>query len=145
LAQSIFKDKNRMTIDDYDTATSLTNQLDASVPFNVRPGKPLLKVMKNKGTPMSAERDYAVEKVMYAGDDGGIFCMLQGAATDKEMVGASITHLVIDPAHPLAEAVKAYQRQRNHRLRLQDQRGFATLVSPSKFAKKNKRGSGFGI
>jgi hypothetical protein len=133
-----------MAIDDYDSATSLSNQLDASVPFNVRPGKPLLKMMKSKGTPMSAERDYAVEKVMYAGDEGGILCMLQGAATDKEVVGASITHLIIDPDHPLAGSVKAYQKQRNHRLRQQDQRGFAALASPSEFVKKKKRGSGFG-
>jgi hypothetical protein len=133
-----------MAIDDYDSATSLSNQLDASVPFNVRPGKPLLKMMKSKGTPMSTERDYAVEKVIYTGDEGGILCMLQGAATDKEIVGASITHLIIDPDHPLAESVKAYQRQRSHRLRLQDQRGFAALASSSEFVKKKKRGSGFG-
>jgi hypothetical protein len=133
-----------MAIDDYDSATSLSNQLDASVPFNVRPGKPLLKMMKSKGTPMSAARDYAVEKVMYSGDEGGILCMLQGAATDKEIVGASITHLVIDPGHPLAESVRAYQKQRNHRLRQQDQRGFAALASPSEFVKKKRRGGGFG-
>jgi hypothetical protein len=133
-----------MAIDDYDSATALSKQLDASVPFNVRPGKPLLKMMKNKGTPMSAERDYAVEKVMYSGDEGGILCMLQGAATDKEIVGASITHLIIDPGHPLAESVRAYQKQRNHRLRQQDQRGFAALASPSEVVKKKKRGGGFG-
>ncbi|MGC1219408.1 MAG: hypothetical protein WA783_04875 [Phormidesmis sp.] len=46
-----------MPIDDYASATSLTKQLEASVPFTVRPGKPLLKSMKAKGTPMSAERD----------------------------------------------------------------------------------------
>ena len=58
-------------IDDYDSALSLSNRLDASVPFKVRPGKPLLKLMKDKGTPMSAERDYLVEKVMYSGDVTG--------------------------------------------------------------------------
>ena len=61
-----------MTIDDYNSAVSLSHQLDASTPFTVRPGKPLLKMMKEKGTPMTATRDYVVEKVMYSGDDGGI-------------------------------------------------------------------------
>ena len=133
-----------MAIDDYDSATLLCQQLEASVPFKVRPGKPLLKLMKNKGTPMSAERDYRVEKVMYSGDEGGILCMLQAEATDKEVVGASLTHLIIDPDHPLAESVRAYQRQRNNRLRQQDQRGFAALASAADLVKKRKRGGGFG-
>ena len=134
-----------MTIDDYNSAVSLSHQLDASAPFTVRPGKPLLKMMKEKGTPMTATRDYVVEKVMYSGDDGGIMCMLQGNSTDKEIVGSSMTHLVIDPEHPLAVAVRSYQRQRSHRLRLQDQRGFAALASQAKLAKKRKRSGGFGL
>lgn len=133
-----------MPIDDYNSATALSQQLDASVPFKVRAGKPLLKLMKEKGTPMSATRDYMVEKVMYSGDEGGIICMLQGKATDQEVVGSSLTHLIIDPEHPLTESVKAYQRQRTHRLRLQDQRGFAALAGRAASAKKKKRGSGFG-
>ena len=134
-----------MTIDDYNSAVSLSHQLDASTPFTVRPGKLLLKMMKEKGTPMTATRDYVVEKVMYSGDDGGIMCMLQGNSTDKEIVGSSMTHLVIDPEHPLAAAVRSYQRQRSHRLRLQDQRGFAALASQAKLAKKRKRSGGFGL
>ena len=133
-----------MTIDDYSSALSLSNQLDASVPFKVRPGKPLLKLMKDKGTPMSAERDYLVEKVMYSGDEGGIMCMLQSEPTDEEVVGSSLTHLIIDPEHPLAESVKVYQRQRNYRLRLQNQRGFAALAQQARSQKKRKRGGGFG-
>lgn len=88
-----------MPIDDYDNAIALTHQLDASVPFTVRPGKPLLKLMKQKGTPMSAKRDYPVEKVMYSGDEGGIICMLKGEPRAEEIVGSSITHLVMDPTH----------------------------------------------
>jgi hypothetical protein len=134
-----------MAIDNYDSAISLSHQLEASVPFKVRPGKPLLKLMQDKGTPMSAERDYTVEKVMYSGDEGGIICMLQGKATDKEQIGASLTHLVIDPGHPLCEPVRVYQRQRTHRLKQQEQRGFAALVESSDLAKqKKKRGGGFG-
>ncbi|MEO1354106.1 MAG: hypothetical protein AAFW84_36055 [Cyanobacteria bacterium J06635_15] len=135
-----------MAIDDYDVAIALKNQLEASVPFKVRPGKQLLTMMKSKGTPMSAERDYVVEKVFYGGDEGGITCMLQGSATDKELVGASITHLVMDPDHPLAKEVKDYQRQRTYWLMVQDQRGFAALASQSKSSKKKKkkRGGGFG-
>ncbi len=133
-----------MPIDDYASATSLTKQLEASMPFTVRPGKPLMKLMKEQGTPMSADRDYVVEKVMYSGDEGGIICMLQGAKTDKTLVGSSLTHLIIDPAHPLAEAVSAYRQQRTRQLKLQDQRGFAALAKQAESAKKRKRSGGFG-
>ena len=133
-----------MPIDDYEIATQLSRQLDESVPFNVRSRPPLLKRMRDEGTPMSAERDYIVDKVMYGGDEGGIFCVIQPSEKDETVVGASITHLTIDPSHPLAEAVKAYQRKRTHELRLQDQRGFAALASQTSSAKKRKRGSGFG-
>ena len=133
-----------MPIDDYASATELSQQLDASLPFTVRPGKPLLNLKREKGTPLSAERDYVVEKVMYSGDEGGIICMLQGGETDKAVVGSSLTHLIIDPEHPLAESVRAYQRQRNHRLQQQDQRGFAALARASNLSKKRKRGGGFG-
>ncbi|NJN31169.1 MAG: hypothetical protein HC824_12600 [Synechococcales cyanobacterium RM1_1_8] len=89
-----------MAIDDYDVAISLKRRLEASLPFKVCPSKQLLKMMKNKGTPMRDE-DYEVGKVLYSGDEGGITCMLKGSVTDKEIVGASMTHLIIDPEHPL--------------------------------------------
>ncbi|EKV02089.1 hypothetical protein Lepto7375DRAFT_4291 [Leptolyngbya sp. PCC 7375] len=133
-----------MMVDDYDVAISLNNRLDASVPFKVRPGKQMLKNMQAQGKSMR-DQDYTVEKVFYGGDEGGITCMLQGKATDKELFGASITHLVIDPEHPLAEEVKAYQQQRTRRLFLQDQSGFAAMMGEKKTPKKKKkRGGGFG-
>lgn len=131
-------------IDDYASAVTLSRQLDASTPFKVRPGKPLLKFMKEKGTPMSAGRDYLVDKVLYSGDEGGIMCMLQSEAEDEEVIGASLTHLIIDPAHPLAEDIKAYQRQRTYQLKLQDERGFAALARQAKASNKRRKKRGFG-
>ena len=71
-------------------------------------------------------------------------CVIQDGPTDKEVVGASLTHLIIDPDHPLAEDVKAYQRQRTHQLKLQDERGFAALARQAKARQKRKRKRGFG-
>ena len=133
-----------MPIDDYASAQALSHQLDESTPFSVRPGAPLLKRMQAEGTPMRANRDYTVDRVMYSGDEGGIMCVIQPGDKDETIVGASITHLNIDPAHPLAEAVTAYQRNRTHQLWLQDQRGFSALAGQTRPAKKRKRRSGFG-
>ncbi|MEM9483613.1 MAG: hypothetical protein AAGA83_07960 [Cyanobacteria bacterium P01_F01_bin.116] len=134
-----------MTVDDYDEAISLNNRLDASVPFKVRPGKQMLKNMQAQGKSVK-DQNYTVEKVLYGGDEGGITCVLKGKATDKEIVASSITHLIIDPEHPLADEVKAYQQKRTRRLFLQDQRGFAAMMGEAKTAKKKKkkRSSGFG-
>jgi len=133
-----------MAIDDYDVAISLKRRLEASLPFKVRPGKQLLKMMKNKGTPMR-DGDYEVEKIIYGGDEGGITCMLQGSVTDQEIVGASMTHLAIDPEHPLAEEVQEYNKQRTRRLALQNQSGFAALIGDVGTPKrKKKRKGGFG-
>ncbi|MGC1219409.1 MAG: hypothetical protein WA883_18190 [Phormidesmis sp.] len=76
-----------------------------------------------------------VEKVMYSGDEDGILCMLQGSATDKTVVGASLTHLIIDPAHPLAAAVSAYQQQRIRQLRFARP---ARLCGPSQSSRARK-------
>ena len=133
-----------MLIDDYASAQALSRQLDESTPFSVRPCAPLLKRMQAEGAPMTADYDYTVDKVMYSGDEGGIMCVIQPGDKDETVVGASITHLSIDPAHPLAEAVTAYQRNRTHQLWLQDQRGFSALAGQTRPAKKRKRRSGFG-
>ena len=130
-------------IDDYPSASALQRQLDAATPFNVRPAKPLLKAMRARGTPLKAQQDYAVSKVLYSGDEGGILCTLTGAIAAEDVV-ASLTHLIIDPAHPLAERVQAYQRHRTHQLRAQNQSGFAALVNPHSAKQKRKRTGGFG-
>jgi len=77
---------------------------------------------------------------------GGITCTLKGDPEDKELYSVSITHLIIDPTHPLAAEVEAYQRQRVRRLRLQDSRGFAAelLAGRSPQGKKKTGRKGFG-
>lgn len=57
---------------------------------------------------------------------------------------ASITHLKIDPTHPLAAEVQAYQRQRIRKLMLQDSRGFTAELMTIEPRKSKKRSKGFG-
>jgi hypothetical protein len=115
-----------MAIDDYETAIALSDQLEAAIPFKVRLGKEFLKLLREKGMPVSPEAELEVKQVKYSGDAGGIMCAI--GESDEEVHIASLTHLKIDPTHALAGEVKAYQQKRIRRLKLQDQRSFLTEV-----------------
>jgi hypothetical protein len=136
-----------MQIDDFKEAQTLTAQLEKTLPFRVRPGKEFLKMMRDRGESVSAETDITVSSIVYTGDMGGINCTLESYSGGilKEVFVVSITHLVINPQHPLAKEVNAYQQKRIRGLKLQDQVGFvAELLAKRTASKKKKRGSGFG-
>jgi hypothetical protein len=136
-----------MQIDNFEEAEALTKALEKTLPFQVRPGKEFLKMMRDRGESVSDKTDINVSKVMYTGDMGGINCALDSfdGGPLKQQFIVSITHLVIDPQHPLAQEVKTYQQQRVRGLQLQDQVGFAAeFLGKRPVSKKKKRGPGFG-
>jgi hypothetical protein len=136
-----------MQIDDFEEAQALSDRLEKTMPFQVRLGKELLKMMRDRGESVSADTIFNVNLVKYSGDIGGINCGLESiSGMDlKEQFVVSITHLIVDPQHPLASEVKAYQAKRIQRLKLQDRIGFAAeLLGQRTAPKRKKRGSGFG-
>lgn len=132
-----------MQIDNYQEAQALTERLEATV---LRAGKELLKTMRDRGEPVSANTWLTVNLVKYSGDIGGINCGLEPSPEQTEQrYVVSLTHLEIDPQHPLASEVKAYQRQRIQRLMLQNQGGFAAeLLAEQRNTQKKKPKKGFG-
>jgi hypothetical protein len=134
-----------MQIDNYEEAIALSEKLEASLPIKFRAAKPFLKTLKERGEKATPEQEFTVEWVKYSGDAGGIVCSLAANPEQNEQYVISITHLKIDPNHPLAEEVEAYQQRRTHRLMIQNSKGFAAEVLASKLAaKKKKRSQGFG-
>lgn len=133
-----------MQIDNYAQAQALTKKLEASLPMKVRPGKPLLKMMQDQGKAISADQILTIESIFYAGDEGGITCAIAPEEEDKQVYAVSLTHLRIDPEHPLAKEVMTYQRQRTRKLMLQDRGGFAAELAARGSDKKRKRRWGFG-
>ncbi len=136
-----------MQIDNYEEAQSLNDRLEATIPFQVRLNKGLIATMRNKGDKANADTIFSVDLVKYSGDLGGINCGLvslsgQPEAADKYIV--SITHLKIDPTHPLAAEVKTYQQTRIQRLKLQQTTGFAAELLAQGHAPKSKATKGFG-
>jgi hypothetical protein len=134
----------QMQIDNLEEAQDLCDRLEATVPFSVRATKQLLKTMKERGDRVSSDDVFTVDWVKYSGDIGGINCAFEEPDSQQRYV-VSITHLKIDPAHPMAEEVVAYQEQRTQRLKLQDMGGFAAdLLANSPPQKRRKKSSGFG-
>jgi hypothetical protein len=133
-----------MQIDDYGQAIALKNKLEAALPFRIRPGKQLLKAIKDE--PISAKTWLNVDSVMYAGDEGGILLNLVPNGESSETVySTSLTHVVFDPEHELATEVQAYQRKRTRRIMLQDRGGFAAeLLAQRPSQKRKTKRKGFG-
>ncbi len=135
-----------MQIDDYAQATALTEKLKASLPLQVRPTKQLVKSLKAQGKTLNPDREYTVDSVFYSGDMGGITCALKADSEAKEVFTVSITHLKVDPEHPLAAELQAYQSRRTRALAIQDRGGFAAEVlgtrPPTASKKPGKKGFG---
>ncbi|AFY46830.1 hypothetical protein Nos7524_0931 [Nostoc sp. PCC 7524] len=135
-----------MRIDDYNAAKALVEKLKESLPIKARAGKEFLKRLKKQGENADTDREFEIDFVGYSGDEGGIMCGLKEPNNPeiKEKYVSSITHLEIDPNHPLASEVQAYQRQRIRKLMLQNEAGFAAELMVIEPAKKKKQSKGFG-
>jgi hypothetical protein len=136
-----------MPIDNYEEAQALSDRLEATVPFPVRAQKELLKTMHSKGRQANADTIFTVDWVKYSGDIGGISCGLVPLEDDLqagERYVVSLTRLRIDPGHPLAESVQAYQHQRIQGIRLEKQGGFAAELIAQRPIVKRKGSKGFG-
>jgi hypothetical protein len=138
-----------MTVDNYLEATALSKKLEASLPIKVKVAKELLKMLKTRGDIINPAKEFEVDWVAYSGDEGGIMCRLVSKNDnpedeDKALYIVSITHLKIDPDHPHAEEIAAYQRERNRKLMLQNRGSLMTELMPSRSPKTKKSGKGFG-
>jgi hypothetical protein len=135
-----------MQIDDYKEAQALTEKLKASLPVKVFPTKQLVQSLRQQGKSIKTDQPYEIDSVFYAGDMGGITCALKRDPEDKEVYAVSITHLKIDPDHPLAPEIEAYQRKRTRGLAIQNSREFAAelLKGRSTTTKKKRPKKGFG-
>jgi hypothetical protein len=133
-----------MQIDNLKEAQDLCDRLEATIPFSVRPTKQLLKTMIDRGDRATIDDVFTVDWVKYSGDVGGISCAFE-YSDGKERYAVSLTHLKIDPGHPLAGEVVAYQHRRIQRIKLQDLGGFgANLLANTNQPKRRKGGVGFG-
>ena len=127
-------------IDNYEQAIALLEKMKASLPIPIKVTPESMQRMGKEGDKFSRDHIFMVESVLYAGDEGGIMCMLKTDIDDKAMYGLSLTHLRIQEDHPLAEEIKSYQRKRVARIAIQD----GKIGKARRLANKSKRKKGFG-
>lgn len=127
------------TIDELVETRQLFLDMEASLPIAVRFNEQGLKGLKAQGGEVSYKDDvYLIDSLLYSGDMGGILCTV-ATKKGKSLTVISITHLKVDPKHPLAGRIKEYQKKRTLSLAIANSGTKRAAAKP----KRNKRG--FGI
>jgi hypothetical protein len=103
-------------IDDYARAMELVKKIEDQLPIPVRLGSPVKRTLRDKGLTVSRDQKLEIKRVFYFGDEGGIMCDVTPARDAKEAVVVSLTHLLVPARHPLAQEIRAYQRERTRRI-----------------------------
>jgi len=103
-------------IDDYPQAMALVSEMKAQLPISAWPTAHLMRGLRQQGLKIARDRKLVIQSVFYAGDEAGIVCGMEPLAGSDTAVVISVTHLQIDPRHPLAKSIRAYQQERKRRL-----------------------------
>jgi hypothetical protein len=128
------------TIDDPVETRQLFLDMEASLPIAARFNEQGLKGLKAQGVSIDAkDNGYQIEDLLYSGDMGGILCTVETTGGGKKtQTVISITHLKVDPTHPLAGRIKEYQKKRALSLAIANSGTKRAAAKP----KRNKRGFG---
>ena len=104
-------------IDDYAKAMELVRKMKAQLPIPARPTGAYIRAMREqRGVKIAHDQELQIKQVLYLGDEGGIACDVTPSRDAKEAVVVSLTHLRVHRQHPLAQEIRAYQRERTRRL-----------------------------
>ena len=104
-------------IDNPDQVARLVPRLRDSLPLFATVTPEVAAVIREQSPDADPSRRYAITRVDYAGDEGGIVCKVElGPENDDRALFASITHLRSGHADPLARQIAAYQKHRVKRL-----------------------------
>ena len=108
-------------IDDPLQVSLLEILLNEAVPIQARMTARLIAALAKNEPGLKLVPDCTINEILYAGDQGGFMCVLgfDAIETTHGFV-SSLTHLSIDPRHPLARDIASYQRRRIKRLKRLD-------------------------
>ncbi len=122
----------KTTIDDYDKAMDLLHKMEVQLPIPARPGSALVRSMEEQRVFLAHNQKLPIESVLYAGDEGGIMCNITSPDMRETPILCSLTHIRVDPNHPLAGEIRAYQEERVRKLAQQPgpRRPFSFTIEP---------------
>jgi len=105
-------------LDDPEKTERLLLALRAALPFDVRLTPMLAEHLRSRAVAADARSRHRVTEVSYLGDEGGIVCHLDPGG-GRDVILASLTHLLVPPTHPLAVDVARSQKHRIKKLNKQ--------------------------
>ncbi|MGA0201407.1 MAG: hypothetical protein ACO3NK_20215, partial [Prochlorotrichaceae cyanobacterium] len=84
------------SIDNYEEAIELVEDLKTVLPFTVYPEKRLVKQLHSQGVSVKPGQELTVSSILYIGDMGGIILNIE---TPKTVCSISITHVLMPSEH----------------------------------------------
>jgi hypothetical protein len=103
-------------IDDPAVVSRLLQGMEAHLPIPAHVTPEVRQMMCKQKVIIPASRRVQIERVFYAGDEGGIVCGLAFPRAGDQALVVSLTPLRIAEVHPLANAIRDYQRARVKKL-----------------------------
>ena len=126
---------------DFQKEMDLIAKIKTELPLAARPNSETRNLMSKQG--IVHTREVKIEDVTYLGDEGGISCQLRPFEKSGPLFVVSLTHLVVDPSHPLSADIMAYQIERMQKLKRtkgpQKKSGSFTVSPQRKKKKKMKK------
>jgi len=105
-------------IDNPGQVDRLIATLRQSLPLFATVTPEVAAIISEKSPAADPRHRYAITRVDYAGDEGGIVCKVElGPENGDRALFASITHLQFGRAGPIGRQIAAYQKHRVKRLR----------------------------
>jgi len=92
----------------------LIEEMKQYLPIPARLTKESCQYLSQEGKHIDLNREIYITDLFDSGDMGGIVCAIKG--DEKQVLVISLTHLIINPDHPLSDKIAAYQKQRIRRL-----------------------------
>ncbi len=123
-----------MTIDDQKQVKALMKKMKAQLPIPVRATGELVRLMKQHDLKLKRDQELSIKALFYMGDMGGITCDVTPPEVNSPVL-CSLTQVVVDSDHPLAEEIQAYQQRRKEGIARGGRRSGSTFVKRGKKGK----------
>ena len=124
---------------DFQKDMDLIAKIKTELPLTARPNSETRNLLSKQGIVYT--REVEIEEVVYLGDEGGISCQLRPSEKSGPLIVVSLTHLFVDPSHPLSADIMAYQIERMQKLKQTNpsQKSGSFTISPKRKKKKKKK------
>lgn len=118
IAVTLDRPGEAVMLDNPETTERLLTALRVALPFEVRLTPMLAEHLQSRRIAIDAQTRHVVTEVSYLGDEGGIVCHLDPGG-GREVILASLTHLLMPQTNALAAEVARYQKHRIKKLKKQ--------------------------